>query len=88
MRKFIVPGVGIVTLDVRAMADVTQLGGRQRQEIRDHLLLVGGAIAPIGLAFVPCRPKALLDGGELTLRRTGAASALASRFSSTRRFML
>ena len=26
------------------------------------------------------RPKALLDGGELTLRRTGAASALASRF--------
>jgi alanine dehydrogenase len=28
------------------------------------------------------RPKALLDGGELTLRRTGAASALASRFLS------
>ena len=27
-------------------------------------------------------PKALLDGGELTLRRTGAASALASRFLS------
>ncbi|MGD0491956.1 MAG: ornithine cyclodeaminase family protein [Steroidobacteraceae bacterium] len=28
------------------------------------------------------RPRALLDGGELTLRRTGAASALASRFLS------
>jgi ornithine cyclodeaminase len=28
------------------------------------------------------RPKALIDGGELTLRRTGAASALASRFLS------
>jgi ornithine cyclodeaminase len=28
------------------------------------------------------RPKALLDGGELTLRRTGAASALAARFLS------
>jgi ornithine cyclodeaminase len=27
-------------------------------------------------------PKALLDGGELTLRRTGAASALAARFLS------
>jgi alanine dehydrogenase len=27
-------------------------------------------------------PKALLDGGELTLRRTGAASALASRLLS------
>jgi ornithine cyclodeaminase len=28
------------------------------------------------------RPKALLDGGELTLRRTGAASALAARLLS------
>jgi ornithine cyclodeaminase len=28
------------------------------------------------------QPRALLDGGELTLRRTGAASALASRFLS------
>jgi alanine dehydrogenase len=28
-------------------------------------------------------PKALLDGGELTLRRTGAASAMASRFLSS-----
>lgn len=29
------------------------------------------------------RPRALLDGGELTLRRTGAASALASRYLSS-----
>jgi len=28
------------------------------------------------------QPRALLDGGELTLRRTGAASALASRYLS------
>ena len=29
------------------------------------------------------QPRALLDGGELTLRRTGAASALASRYLSS-----
>ena len=56
------PTVRIVSIDVWARADVTQLGGCEGEEIRNHLLLVSGTVPPERLTLIPRRTLSVFAG--------------------------